>query len=360
MTIAESAASHFRLDGAVASCESYGCGHINGTYLVVTASGAKYILQLINSTVFRDVPGLMRNIRLVTEHIARKISDPRGALHIIPTEDGESYYTDADGQCWRVYDFVKDSYCLQAPETPEDFYRSAVAFGNFQQQLADFPAETLVETIPDFHNTPDRCRKFRISIERNASGRAANAAYEIEEYLSRAEESGDLHRRRLSGELPLRVTHNDTKLNNIMFDARTHKPLCVVDLDTVMPGLTAYDFGDSIRFGAATAAEDETDLSKMTVNLDLFRIYTRGFLTACPNLTDAETESLLPGAKIMTYECGMRFLTDYLDGDVYFSVDRPEHNLDRARTQLRLTQEMEKHWDELLQIVAEEKERTRK
>ena len=359
MNFAETAASHFRLDGPAVSCEKYGCGHINGTYLVITDKGTKYILQRVNGTVFRNIPGLMRNVRLVTDHIARKISDPRGVLRLVLTDNGADTYCDAQGEIWRVFDFVTDSLCLQAPETPEDFYRSAIAFGTFQQQLADFPAETLAETIPNFHNTPDRYRKLHGSIERDVRSRAAGAKYEIDEYLSREEMGGELMRRLSAGILPLKVTHNDTKLNNVMFDAATREPLCVIDLDTVMPGLVAFDFGDSIRFGAATAAEDETDLSKMTVDLDLYRTFLRGFLTACPDLTDAEIESLPLGAKIITLENGVRFLTDYLDGDVYFAIDRPDHNLLRTRTQLRLVQEMERKWDEMLRITAEEKARAR-
>ena len=217
-----------------------------------------------------------------------------------------------------------------------------MAFGGFQHTLADFPAGTLHETIPNFHNTPDRYRLFRAALASDRCGRAASVEKEIAFVLMREEQAGALQRMRESGELPLRVTHNDTKLNNVMLDAATHRPLCVIDLDTVMPGLAAYDFGDSIRFGAATAAEDERDLSRVSMSLTRFAAFTRGFLCACPGLTPRERETLPLGAYTMTLECGMRFLTDYLDGDRYFAVAREGHNLDRARTQLALVADMER------------------
>ena len=316
----------------------------------MTTTGRRYILQRISDAF--DVEGLMSNIAAVTKFTAERATDPRGAMTMVYTLDGKPYYTDETGH-YRVYDFVEDSICLQAAETPEDFYESAVAFGAFQQLLNDFPAETLSEPIPNFHNTVDRYRIFHEALEKDVMGRAKDVADEVAFVLAREEEAGTLQRMRESGELPLRVTHNDTKLNNVMLDAETRKALCVIDLDTVMPGLAAYDFGDSIRFGASTAAEDEKDLSKVKVNLDLFRIYTRGFLSAC-KLTDREIETLHYGAKIMTLECGVRFLTDYLQGDHYFRIHRPEHNLDRCRTQFKLVAEMEQCWDEMAKIVKEE------
>ena len=342
----------FVMDGEPVSVEPYGCGHINHTFLVATDTGKRYILQMLNGSVFRDPDGLMQNVVSITRHIAAKCDDPRGSLRLNPTKDGRLYTRGKKGNMWRLYDYVEGSICLQAPETPEDFYQSAIAFGTFQQQLADFPAETLHETIPNFHNTPDRYRIFKEALEADPLGRAKDVQPEIDFVLTREEEAGTLQRMRDAGELPTRVTHNDTKLNNVMLDEKTRKPLCVIDLDTVMPGLAAYDFGDSIRFGAATAAEDEKDLSKMEMSLDAFETYTRGFLTACPGLTARERETLPLGAKIMTLECGVRFLTDYLLGDVYFSIHRPEHNLDRARTQFKLVADMEKKWDDMAAIVA--------
>ena len=346
--------SRFCLDSAVTSCERYGCGHINVTYLVVTASGRRYILQRLSNRAFPDIAGLQRNIAAVTEHLHSQTDDPFGALTLIPTVDGKTWYHHEQDSDWRVYDFIEGSICLQAPETPDDFYQSAIAFGTFQQQLAGFPAHTLTETIKNFHNTPDRYRIFREVLEKDCMGRAAEVASEIEFALAHEEVGGRLMGMLKEGKLPLRVTHNDTKLNNVMLRAADRTPLCVIDLDTTMPGLSAFDFGDSIRFGAATAAEDEKDLSKMTCDLKLFRIFTRGFLKACPGLTDEERKALPLGALTMTLECGVRFLPDYLDGDHYFGIHRPEHNLDRCRTQFKLVSEMERLWDDMAKIVEEE------
>lgn len=343
--------NQFRLAGGVISCEPYGCGHINRTFLVVTDSGRRYILQGLSTVAFQDIPGLMENVGAVTRHLAKKVSEERGCLHLVPTVDGADYYHDGAEGYWRVYDFVEDSLCLQTPETPEDFYQSAVAFGTFQRQLADFPAETLHETIVNFHNTPDRYAKFKAVLAEDRLGRARDAQYEIREFLKREADGATLMNMLHEGKLPLRVTHNDTKLNNVMLDAKTRKPLCVIDLDTVMPGLLAFDFGDSIRFGAATAAEDERDLSKVSMNLELYRIFTRGFISACPQLTEEEYRSLAWGARIMTLECGLRFLTDYLDGDRYFATHREGQNLDRCRTQLKMVQDMEGKWEQMLALV---------
>ena len=354
--IYKNAIHRFVMDGNPVSCELYGCGHINHTFLVTTDTGKRYILQMLNGGVFNDPDGLMENVIAITRHIAGKTDDPRGSLRLNPTVDGKLYTRGDKGNMWRLYDYVEGSICLQAPETPEDFYQSAVAFGTFQRQLADFPAETLHETIPNFHNTPDRYRKLRAALAADACGRAKDVQPEIEFALAREDEAGTLQRMRDSGELPTRVTHNDTKLNNVMLDEKTRRPLCVIDLDTVMPGLAAYDFGDSIRFGAATAAEDEKDLTKMEMSMEDFEVYTRGFLTACPDLTEREIETLPLGAKLMTLECGVRFLTDYLEGDKYFSIHRPEHNLDRARTQFKLVADMEKKWDDMAAVVAKAEE----
>lgn len=346
--------SGFALGGTVSSCERHGCGHINETYLVTEDTGRRYILQKLSNRAFPDIAGLQENVAAVTRHLHSKTENPYGALTLIPTKDGKTWVHLGENSDWRLYDYVEGSICLQAPECPEDFYQSAIAFGTFQQQLSDFPAETLHETIKNFHNTPDRYRLFREALARDPLGRAASVQPEIDIALAHEEIGGRLTAMRNAGELPLRVTHNDTKLNNVMLDAKTRTPLCVIDLDTTMPGLSAYDFGDSIRFGAATAAEDEKDLSKMTIDLDLYRIFTRGFLTACPGLTENERKALPLGALTMTLECGVRFLTDYLDGDHYFGIHYPEHNLDRARTQFKLVSEMEKHWDAMAKIVEEE------
>ena len=340
--------SRFQLVAPVLSCEKYGCGHINETYLVVTET-KRYILQRINNRIFQNVPALMENIAAVTGFLAKQTDDPRRVLSLVPTLEGTPCL-EMDGY-WRVYDFVEDSICLQQPESPEDFYESAVAFGGFQQLLKDFPAHTLHEILPNFHNTPDRYRIFHETLARDPMGRARDVQPEIDFVLAHEEEAGTLVALLAAGKLPLRVTHNDTKLNNVMLDAATRKALCIIDLDTVMPGLSLYDFGDSIRFGAASAAEDETDLSKMEMRLDMFDIYTKGFLEACPGLWETEKEMLPMGAKLMTLECGVRFLTDYLDGDHYFATHRPGHNLDRARTQFKLVSSMEAQWDEMQATV---------
>ena len=346
----------FQLDAEPVSCAPYGCGHINATYLAVTASGRRYILQKINHHTFRDVAGLMENITAVTEFLRTKTDDPRSVLTLVRTHEGASYLHAQEGY-WRVYNFVEDTLCLQLPETDEDFYQSAVGFGTFQQLLAEFPAAQLHETIPNFHNTPDRYRAFLDVLNRDPMRRAAQVQPEIEFALARQSKMAALQNALTVGELPLRVTHNDTKLNNVLLDAKTRKALCVIDLDTVMPGSSLYDFGDSIRFGAATAAEDERDLSKMELSLERFRAFTRGYIRACPNLTQKEVELLPLGAKVMTMECGVRFLTDYLDGDHYFAVHRSGQNLDRARTQFKLVADMEKKWSDMQKIVAEEKEK---
>ncbi len=345
--------SAFRLPGRAASCEPYGHGHVNRTFLLTLEDGSHYILQNVSRTAFHDIPKLMENFAAVTKALAAHGGDPRSCLHLVPTRDGRDYLLDASGEYWRMLDFIEDSVCLQSPETPEDFYQSAVAFGSFQRLLRDFPAETLYETIPRFHDTPDRYRKLHAAIDADVRGRAAGARREIDFALAREDAAGALQRLRDSGALPLRVTHNDTKLNNVMLDAKTRKALCVIDLDTVMPGLAAYDFGDSIRFGASTGAEDERDLSRVSLDLGLYRTFAEGFLPACGGLTGAELDSLPLGAKLMTLECGVRFLTDYLEGDAYFAVSRPEHNLDRARTQFKLVADMELKWDEMCAVIRE-------
>ena len=343
----------FKLEGRPLSCERYGEGHINRTYLVVTDRPRRYILQRISRAAFHNIPALMGNIAAVTSFLAAQSDDPRGSLRLVPTADGTLWCRDREGEYWRVYDFIEDSLCLQAPESPEDFYQSAVAFGSFQRMLHEFPAETLYETIPRFHDTPDRYRKFHEALSADPLGRAKDARSEIDFVLEHEAEAGFLLSLLHERALPLRVTHNDTKLNNVMLDKDTRKALCVIDLDTVMPGLTAYDFGDSIRFGASTAREDERDLDKVGLDLNLYRRFTEGFVPACGALTKTEIETLPMGAKLMTLECGVRFLTDFLDGDVYFSVARPDHNLDRARTQFKLVEETERHWDEIMNIVRE-------
>ena len=347
--------AQFRLVGTPISCERYGFGHINVTYLVITDRGLRYILQKINDHVFPRVDELQHNIAAVTDYLRKQTDEPYGVLTLIPTLTGETYYHTEEAGYWRVYDFIEGSICLQAPETPEDFYQSAIAFGTFQQQLKDFPAHTLYETIQNFHNTPDRYRIFKEVLARDPLGRAKEVEEDISFALAHEQVGGTLYRMLQAGELPLRVTHNDTKLNNVMLREDTRTPLCVIDLDTTMPGLSPYDFGDSIRFGAAVVKEDEQDLGRVCMSLDLFRIFTRGFLKACPGLTDKEIEVLPLGALIMTLECGLRFLTDYLDGDHYFTCYRNGQNMDRCRTQFKMVADMENKWAEMAAILAQER-----
>ncbi len=348
------ALENFLIEGNVKYCEPYGNGHINDTFLVVCDTEKvehQYILQSINTKIFVPVE-VMSNIEKVTDYLKGKTDNPRENLILIKKADGGAYHIDEGGRCWRVYEFVTDSLCLERPESANDFKECARAFGKFQKDLAAFPAETLFETIKDFHNTPKRYNDFLKAVSQDVCGRAKDVEAEIAFVKERESFYSVLLDANKRGELPLRVSHNDTKSNNVMLDKNTRTALCVIDLDTIMPGFSVTDFGDSIRFGASTAAEDEKDLSKVKLDIGLFEAYTEGFLE---NLKDDFKPSeimLLPeGAKMMTIECGMRFLADYLSGDTYFKTKYPEHNLDRCRTQFKLVQEMEDNWDTLKQIV---------
>ena len=349
----EPAIRHFRITGSPVSCAEFGSGHINLTYKVNCDDGSAYILQRINQYVFTDPKAVMENVGAVTEYLRTRVSNPSEILPFVPSDTGTDYYVDEAGEYWRCYEFA-DGLCLDLPESDKDFYESAIAFGRFQEMLRDFPAETLHETIPLFHNTANRYRLFRKALQEDRVGRAASVQPEIDFLLQRQEEGATICRLLDAGEIPLRVTHNDTKLNNVLLDCKTRKALCVLDLDTVMPGSSLYDYGDSIRFGAATAPEDEKDLSKMGINLHLFRVYTAGYLAACKSLTPKERELLPLGAKTLTLELAVRFLTDYLDGDRYFKTAYPEHNLVRARAQMKLVADMEEKWEDMQKIVAEE------
>ena len=336
------------------ACEPYGNGHINDTFLVVRDK-KRYILQRMNHQIFTNPVEMMNNILGVTSHIRAKNAGgdvERCTLNVIKTLDGKDYFCDSIGSWWRLYDFVEGTVTREVVEDPEDFYTCARAFGRFQQQLSDYDASVLYPTIENFHNTPKRYENLMAAIERNAAGRADSVRDEIAFALDRTEFSKVLEVAREEGRLPLRVTHNDTKLNNILFDAESGEPVCVIDLDTVMPGYSVTDFGDSIRFGANTAAEDETDLSKVSLDLGLFEIYAKGFIEGCDGkLLDTELDLLPEGAMMMTLECGVRFLTDYIDGDVYFKVHREGHNLDRCRDQFALVADMERKLPEMRNIV---------
>ena len=344
--------SRFRLEGTPIGCIDFGSGHINKTYLVVTNQPHLYVLQNVNTRTFPDADGLMRNVILVTQHIRKKVPDPRQVLQLVPTDDNRFYILEENNQLWRMYEYVTGSICLDQAESAEDFRQAGKAFGIFQRQMADFPAENLTEVIPGFHDTPKRYEAFHQAVERDKKNRAAEVRDEIDFFLEREASAGELVRLLQGSELPLRVTHNDTKLNNVMLDEASREPLCIVDLDTVMPGLAAYDFGDAIRYGASEAAEDERDLRKVRMSLDLYRAFAEGFVgVSRDSLTALERETLPEGARLMTLECGMRFLTDYLQGDTYFHIARPEHNLDRARTQLTLVRDMESKWAQMKDII---------
>ena len=348
---------NFAIDGEVVSITPYGSGHINETKLIEMSTGEYYILQKINHKVFKDPAALMENYVGVTSYLRGIIEaaggDPmRETLNVINTKDGKKFFFSDEGEYWRLLVFVGDSLSYDKVEDPNQFYMSAVAFGNFQYLLRDYPAATLHETIVNFHNTPDRIRLFEEALEKDVCGRAKDVREEIDFVLSRREFAKTLEVAREEGRLPLRVTHNDTKLNNILFDKNTGKALCIVDLDTIMPGYSVNDFGDSIRFGATTALEDEKDLSKVNFDISLYELYVKGFIEGTRGgLTECEMELLPIGAMMMTFECGTRFLTDYLSGDTYFKVHREGHNLDRARNQFKLVSDMEKCLPEMREIV---------
>ena len=353
--------SKFITDKTFLHALPYGEGHINDTYSVCLQDDeeviTRVILQRINHYVFKDPVGLMNNIVGVTTFLKEKIAaeggDPeRETLTVIPTTTGEYFYKDGEGNYWRVYKFIENALTYQSCRNAEDFYNCGISFGKFQQMLSDYDTTKLVETIPDFHNTVKRFEALKQAINEDKAGRAGLVQEEIRFALEREKDAGALVELLESGKMPYRVTHNDTKLNNILIDKKTGKGICVIDLDTVMPGAACYDFGDSIRFGASTAAEDETDLSKVSMSLELFEVFAKGYLSfAREFLTPVEFESLAIGAKIMTFECGIRFLTDYLNGDVYFKIHREHHNLDRCRTQFKLVQDMEQKMDLMQEIV---------
>ncbi len=351
----------FAVDGCFVSAKPFGNGHINDTKVVVTKSEDgqlhKYVLQRINKSVFKNPPELMENYARVTEYIREQViaegGDPeRKVLNLVRALDGKTYAVDSRGDYWRMLTYIENSMSYDKVERKEQFYDSAVAFGNFQYMLRDYPADTLYETIVNFHNTPDRYRQLMEAVERDACGRLREVEAEVDFAKAREDFAHTLERAHREGRLPLRVTHYDTKLNNILFDATTGESLCVVDLDTIMPGYSVNDFGDSIRFGATTALEDEADLSKVNFDIELYELYVKGFIEGAKGgLTDEELDLLPIGAIMMTYECGMRFLADYLNGDTYFRTHRPGQNLDRARNQFKLVRDMEERLAEMREIV---------
>jgi Ser/Thr protein kinase RdoA (MazF antagonist) len=348
-------AAQFQFQGGASGFAPWGNGHINDTWLVTcqtTDGRLRYVLQRVNRKVFRSPAAVMRNIERVTTHLAAQLAGvpdcERRALSLIPTRDGRNWHEDAEGETWRAFHFIENARSYETATSPEQALQAAQAFGRFQQQLASLPAPRLHETIPDFHHTPKRFAALEQAIAADAKGRAKTARAEIEFALAHRSIIGVL----LEANLPERITHNDTKFNNVLLDDATGESLCVVDLDTVMPGLALYDFGDMVRTTTSPAAEDERDLSKVAMQFPMFEGLVRGYLSAAGEfLTTAEKEFLTFSGKLITFETGTRFLTDYLNGDTYFKVHREGHNLDRCRTQFRLVESIEREEEKMNRLV---------
>ena len=351
----------FNFEGKYLSAEELRSGNINSTYKLIfaKADGTRigYILQKINTVVFKDPDGVMENIINVIDHIDKKLvavgeNTDRRLLHFITTKSGGYMCKDTNGYFWRAYLFVDGVTAHNSISEPNLFYEAGRGFGEFQKNLFDFPAEKLHETIPDFHNTKRRFYAFVAAIAEDKAGRVHEIEDEIDFLFDRRKMMSEIVDKIEAGILPTRVTHNDTKLNNVLIDDATGKAVCVIDLDTVMPGSSLYDYGDAIRFGASTAAEDEPDVSKITIDMELFKLFTKGFVEEVASaLTKEEIHYLPLGAKVMTCELALRFLTDYINGDEYFKINSPDHNLVRARAQMKLLTEIEKKYDEMTEYV---------
>jgi hypothetical protein len=348
-------ASQFQIGGEFLSAALYGNGHINDTYRAVfkqQGAPVNYILQRINTNVFKNPVALMENVQRVTAHLAAQVAgEPdrdRRVLRLIPTRDGGGWHVDAEGGYWRAYYFIQKARTYEAVESTGQAFQAASAFGQFQKLLANLPPPRLQDTIPDFHNTPKRFVALEQAIAADAAGRAILAKPEIEFALAHKSITSAL----LDAKLPERVTHNDTKFNNVMLDDVTGEAICVIDLDTVMPGLALYDFGDMVRTTTSPALEDERDLSKVTMQFPMFEALVRGYLAAAGGfLTKAEKQFLTFSGKLITFEIGIRFLTDYLAGDTYFKVHREGHNLDRCRTQFKLVESIEQQEEKMNRLV---------
>lgn len=342
----------FNFEGNFVSDSLHDVGNINDTFVLEFKKEnnelKKYIVQRINHHVFTRPVNLMENIENVTSHIINKVKANGGdylreTLNLVKTNDGGTYYVDGSGDYWRAFLFIKDASTFNKAEKPEHMYEVGKALGKFQNLLSDFKADELFEIIEDFHNTPKRYKAFIEAMESDSLGRVKNSLEEIKFIMDRADSFNKLINLLEEGKIPLRVTHNDTKINNIMIDDVTGQAVCLIDLDTVMPGLSLYDFGDAIRSGCSTAEEEETDLTKVNFNMDFYNAFTEGLLEECKDtLNKEEIENIAFSAKLITLELAMRFLTDYLNGDVYFKTARKHHNLDRCRNQLKLASEMEK------------------
>lgn len=352
-------AGHFGIEGELIDFSVYTDGHINSTYRATFKNGGKYgkyIVQGINTHVFRNPDELMENVVNVTKYLKEKIDESgkessRQCLEFLQADTGK-YYLYHEDKCWRIYRFIDKSYTINYIKNRSFFESAGKAFGRFQRNLSGYPMETLYETIKDFHNTPKRVETLEASVAADVKGRVKEVESEIKFALDRKKDAKVLLDLYSEGLIPLRVTHNDTKLNNVLFDEETNDAICVIDLDTIMPGFSLYDFGDAIRFGGNTTKEDDANLDNVNISIELFRSYTKGFLSTCAKaLTKAEVDHLAFSAKLMTYECGVRFLTDYLDGDVYFRTEYPSHNLVRARNQFKLVEEIENNLDRMKEIV---------
>ncbi|MGL4798323.1 MAG: phosphotransferase enzyme family protein [Cellulosilyticaceae bacterium] len=347
----------FCIEGTLKAFESTGNGHINDTFLAYTEAGEKYIVQRINHQIFKNPVKLMDNISRVCEHVREKVVAAGGdanreVLTVIKTKGQKAYVLDEEGYYWRAYIFIEDTVSYDVVPSNEVFYNCAKAFGVFQKYLSDFDASTLDETIPNFHHTPKRYENFIKAVEKDAVNRVQCVEEEIAFIKDRQKDTEALIKLYEAGKIPLRVTHNDTKINNIMVDNTTQEGVCVIDLDTVMPGFSAYDFGDCIRTGANSGEEDEIDLTKINFMTERFKVFAEGFLSVVgDDFGKEEIESLLIGSKVIILECGMRFMTDYLEGDTYFKIHREHHNLDRARTQFKLVKDMEEQWETLEAII---------
>lgn len=354
-------AEKFRIDGKAIGLNPIKTGHINRTYIVNVENErgdvSRYVMQQINDNVFKKPIEVMENMKNVTDFLKNKIisagGDPkRETLFLIDSEMDKPYYIDENGKYWRMYCYVDKANSYHIVENPEIFENAGWAFGNFQYQLSDFPADTLHETIKKFHDTTSRYENLMEAVKNNYSGRLADVQPELDFVKARQNICSFITDGIRDGKFPLRVTHNDTKLNNILMDECTGKGLCVIDLDTVMPGSLLYDFGDAIRFGASSAAEDEQDLDKVFMRLDLFEAFANGFISGTRGaLNEDELRALPMSAIVITFEIGLRFLTDHIDGDKYFAIHREGHNLDRARTQFKLVADMEKKLPEMNAVV---------
>jgi len=356
----KSIAKHFGIDGELIDARSLTRGHINDTYILASEKNGvavRYVLQRINHTVFKDPPSMMTNIIRVTEHIGakmREIDAPLASrqLTVIAADDGRGYYEDIDGNFWRVYNFIENAVTRDSLESTELAYEAARMFGWFQRMLIDLPGPVLHETIGDFHNTPRRFEVFQEVLAADRLNRAKDAKPEIDFVSENSGICGVLLDLAGKGEIPVRIAHNDTKINNVMLDEKTNKGVCVIDLDTVMPGLSVYDFADMIRTATCSAQEDERDLSKVAVGISMFEALVRGFAAETSRfLTPAEKKHLVFAGKLITFEQLIRFLTDYLAGDVYYKVSRRRHNLDRSRTQMKLVKSIVEQEEVMAELV---------